>query len=62
MANFEIKAMIKAEKIPYWKIGEKLGVHENTVLRRLRREFSEKEKQDFINAISEIRSENEKTV
>lgn len=62
MANAEIRTMLKANKIPYWKIALKLGVHENTILRKMRVELSESEKEYFINAISEIKSENKETV
>lgn len=39
MANAKIKAELKAAKIPYWKIADKLGVHENTIVRRMRKEL-----------------------
>lgn len=61
MANTEIRAMLKAEKIPYWRIGDKLGMHENTVIRRMRHELSEADKKEFLKAISEIMTENKKT-
>lgn len=61
MTNAEIRAMLKDEKIPYWRIGDKLGVHENTVIRRMRHELSQAEKQNFIKAIDEIKSENKET-
>ena len=61
MANAEIRAILKNEKIPFWKIADKFGVHENTILRRMRHELSKAEKQTFLKAINEIIAE-KKTV
>lgn len=57
MANTEIRTELKAAKIPYWKIAEKLGVHENTIIRRMRRELSEEERKRFYAAIETIKRE-----
>lgn len=57
IANADIKQLLKAERIPYWKIAAKMGVHENTILRKLRLELSDSEKQAFKKAISEIKAE-----
>ena len=47
-ANSEIRTAMQNNKIPAWAIGAEIGVHENTVLRRLRFELSEKEKKVFV--------------
>lgn len=57
MNNIEIKAELKAAKIPYWKIADKLGVHENTIIRRMRKELSEEDYKRFCAAIAEIKKE-----
>lgn len=59
MSNTEIRATLKAAKIPYWRIAEKLGVHENTVVRRMRKELSDSDRDSFLKAISEIKAEKE---
>ena len=56
MANAEIRKTLKAEKIAYWQIADELGVHENTVIRRMRHELSEADEKAFLKAISEIMS------
>ena len=38
-ANSEIRTAMQNNKIPAWAIGAEIGVHENTVLRRLRFEL-----------------------
>ena len=55
MSNTEIRAELKAAKIPYWKIADKLGVHENTIIRRMRKELSNEDKARFNAAIAEIK-------
>ena len=57
MTNTEIRAELKAAKIPYWRIADKLGVHENTIVRRMRKELSEEERKRFHAAIAEIKKE-----
>jgi DNA-binding Lrp family transcriptional regulator len=57
MSNTELRAELKAAKIPYWKIAEKLGVHENTIIRRMRKELSEDDRKAFFAAIAEIKKE-----
>lgn len=61
MPNAEIKSILHTEKIPYWKIAAKIGVHENTILRKLRSELSEADRAAFEKAISEIKAEKTKT-
>ena len=50
-ANSEIRTAMQNNKIPAWAIGAEIGVHENTVLRRLRFELSEQEKQKYLSII-----------
>lgn len=43
--------------IPYWEIGKKLGVHENTLRNWMRRELDPKKKAKILNAIEQIKQE-----
>lgn len=56
MPNEELKSLLRSEKIFYWEIADVLGVHENTVLRKLRKELSESDKADFHAAVESIRT------
>lgn len=60
MNNTEIRAELKAAKIPYWKVAEKLGVHENTIVRRMRKELSDDDRNAFCAAIVLIKAEQAK--
>ena len=56
-ANSEIRTAMQNNKIPAWAIGAEIGVHENTVLRRLRFELSEQEKQKYLSIIEKLSAE-----
>lgn len=57
-ANTDIREALKASKIPIWECALKLGVHENTLLRKLRLELPQEEKQKIISIIQEISQAN----
>lgn len=53
-ANLEIREAMKANHIPIWAIAEVLGVHENTVIRRMRTELPETTKKQYLQIIKNI--------
>ena len=57
-ANADIRAELKAKNVPVYAVADVMGVHENTVFRRLRHELPEQEKQKFIRIIDEISVQN----
>ena len=56
MPNDELKRLMRAEKISQWQIADELGVHENTVLRKLRKELTDSERAQFMQAVESIRA------
>lgn len=58
-ANADIRAELKNKKVPVYAIADVMGVHENTVFRRLRFELSAEEKQTFRRIIDELSEQNE---
>jgi len=44
-------------KIPFWVIAERMGIHETTLLYRMRKEMSQKEKAEIMAIIDEIKQE-----
>lgn len=58
-ANEDIRAMLKEKKIPVYAVADVMGVHENTVFRRLRFELPEQDKQTFRRIINELSAQNE---
>lgn len=62
-ANADIRALLKEKQIPVYAVAHVMGVHENTIFRRLRFELTKAEKAEFtrvINALAE-RSETGKS-
>lgn len=59
-ANAEIRAMFKEKQIPVYAVAAVLGVHENTIFRRLRFELSDDEKTDFRQLIDELAKQHAK--
>lgn len=59
-ANTDIREAMRTKKVPVYAVADVMGVHENTLFRRLRYELSEQEKQKYFCIIDEI-SEKEVT-
>lgn len=59
-ANIDIREAMRTKKVPVYAVADVMGVHENTLFRRLRYELSEQEKQKYFCIIDEI-SEKEVT-
>jgi hypothetical protein len=53
-ANVDIRSRIKKSGFYAWQVAEKLGVHENTFFRMLRKELSEQKKCRVNEAIKEL--------
>ncbi len=52
--NAEIKREMRGLLVPAWAIAAEIGVHENTVLRRLRTELSENDTKKYMEIIHRI--------
>ena len=57
MANELIKSTAKENKIYLWQIAEALGITDSHFSKKLRKEFSETERNKIMNIISELKSE-----
>lgn len=53
-ANADIRAEMKAKSIPVYAVADVMGVHENTLFRRLRHELTEQEKQELVRIIDKL--------
>lgn len=58
MKNAEIKNKLKQAKIFQWQLADKLVISEMSLVRKLRYELSEEEKQKILTAIDELVTEN----
>lgn len=52
--NQDIRDAAKTANVPYWEIGERMGVRQNTIMRWLNDPLSNEEKQEFFSVIEEI--------
>ena len=52
--NLTIRRKLKEAEVFQWEISERLGISEMTLVRKLRRELPEAEKQKIFSAIEEI--------
>lgn len=50
--NPEIREALRANGMKQWELAERLGISENTICRRLRRELPDEEKRKFLEAIT----------
>ena len=57
-ANADIREMLKEKQIPVYAVAAVMGVHENTVFRRLRFELPDNDKTEFIRIINELAARN----
>ena len=53
-ANADIREFLKEKQIPVYAVAKVMGVHENTIFRKLRFELSDDEKATFRRIITEI--------
>jgi hypothetical protein len=57
MPNKKIKDLMKEKGITQWKVADKMGVCEMTIIRLLRRELTPEKEQEVINAINEVQND-----
>ena len=57
-ANTDIRTALKLAKVPIWACAAEMGVHENTLLRKLRFELSENEKKQILSIVDKICAQN----
>ena len=57
-ANTDIREAMRTKKVPVYAVADVMGVHENTLFRRLRYELPEPEKQKVFGIIDELSRRN----
>ena len=58
MRNTEVKNKLKESKIFQWELAERMGISEMTLVRKLRKELSNEEKQKIFLIINELTTKN----
>ncbi len=54
MSNTELKKLAKEKGIYLWQIADKLGISDGNFSRKLRKELSQKEKENIYSIIEEL--------
>lgn len=52
--NQDIREALKNKNVYTWELAERIGVHETTLYRYLRKDLSSQEKQRYLELITEI--------
>lgn len=61
LANSDIRKLMRHKKVPVYAVAAVLGVHENTVFRKLRFELSEADRKMFIQIVDDISEQDKNT-
>lgn len=59
-ANTELRALMREKRVPVWAVAAKMGVHENTLYRRLRVELPASEREMIVHIVEQVVAANEK--
>lgn len=54
MENLEIRTKLKEKNVFQWQVAKRMSISEMTLVRKLREELSEEEKQKILSVIEEI--------
>lgn len=54
MRNKDLKDYAKEKSVNWWQVAEEIGVCQNTMVNRLRKELSEEEKANYIAIIDKL--------
>lgn len=57
MKNKDIREALKINGVKHWELADHLGIHENTFVRRLRKELPDTEKHQIFEAIEKLSKE-----
>lgn len=54
MENLEIRSKLKEKNVFQWQVAKNMGISEMTLVRKLREELTEEEKQKILSVIDKI--------
>lgn len=57
--NVKLRERMQELHVPVWAVADVIGVHENTLLRRLRKELSENERMHLMQIVEQIAVEDD---
>ncbi|HNX82774.1 MAG TPA: hypothetical protein PKL77_11585 [Candidatus Omnitrophota bacterium] len=55
--NLDLRFYAQKHRVPLWKVAKAMGISEPTIIRRLREEFTDAQKAEFMRAVISIKTE-----
>jgi AraC-like DNA-binding protein len=56
-ANKDIRTRLKNAQVTLWRVAEELGIHESTLIRRMRKELPHRDKEKIFQIIDQLKME-----
>ena len=55
--NMDLRLYARGKGAPLWRVAEAYGIHENTLLQRLRKQYSKEDAEEFTRIVDKISRE-----
>ena len=55
--NMDLRLYARGKGVPLWRVAEAYGIHENTLLQRLRKQYSKEDAEEFMRIVDKISRE-----
>jgi hypothetical protein len=55
--NMDLRFYARGKGVPLWRVAEAYGIHENTLLQRLRKQYSKEDADEFRRIVDKISRE-----
>ena len=55
--NMDLRFYARGKGVPLWRVAEAYGIHENTLLQRLRKQYSKEDAEEFRRIVDKISRE-----
>ena len=52
--NMDLRFYARGKGVPLWRVAEAYGIHENTLLQRLRKQYSKEDAEEFMRIVDKI--------
>ena len=52
--NMDLRLYARGKGVPLWRVAEAYGIHENTLLQRLRKQYSKEDAGEFMRIVDKI--------
>ena len=52
--NMDLRFYARGKGVPLWRVAEAYGIHENTLLQRLRKQYSKEDAEEFKKIVDKL--------